>query len=207
MYVVMRGNEWKKEKLVMYKNNKIFIYILIPLLFIAMSCSDGKMNEQESLSKSDNVETSSSFNNDKKELCPLNFDSDLVIEEAAIIAVENKELAKSFMIPNTVSSIKKESFSYCNNLEWLYIPSSVMVIEKEAFYKCSSLSFLIFDSPNVDIKDNALLDCFSLSYIYCIGKQSEYSSLVDGGRSDISTDIISFYSSIDELPFILININ
>lgn len=49
-----------------------------------------------------------------------------------------------YTIPDSVTAIGKNAFSYCTNLESITIPDSVESIDMEVFYSCSSLKTINF---------------------------------------------------------------
>ena len=63
--------------------------------------------------------------------------NDFVIENGVLIKYRGTQ--KNVVIPNSVTSIGNEAFSYCPNLQSISIPDSVTSIGSEAFSGCKNL--------------------------------------------------------------------
>ena len=75
------------------------------------------------------------------------------------------ENLKTVIIPNSVTDIKKEAFSYCPSLTSITIPNSVTNIESEAFNDCVSLRSFTIGSKISSIRHDAFDRCSSISNI------------------------------------------
>lgn len=77
---------------------------------------------------------------------------------AIIKTVENELILGSAntIIPNSVTSIAYEAFSYCSGLTYITIPASVTNIGRNPFAYCSGLTAITVDSENpvYDSRDN-----------------------------------------------------
>lgn len=62
----------------------------------------------------------------------------------------------SFVIPDSVQSIMKESFGKSPNLKEVVVPKSTYLIETSAFSDCESLELIAIDNNNCDISDGAI---------------------------------------------------
>ena len=70
-----------------------------------------------------------------------------------------------FSIPNSVTTIDDEAFSYCENLENIAIPDSVTSIGMTNFYRCSGLTSVTIGNRVTNIGVSAFYGCTSLSEI------------------------------------------
>ena len=68
----------------------------------------------------------------------------------------------SYTIPDTVTVICDEAFSFCKSLTSLTIPNSVTSIGYQAFWNCSSLTSLTIPNSVTSIGNSAFEDCSSL---------------------------------------------
>ena len=69
----------------------------------------------------------------------------------------------TLIIPNSVTNIGEDAFSYCENLTSVIIGNSVTSIGDEAFYGCVALTSVIIPSSVTDIGEKAFYECESLS--------------------------------------------
>ena len=86
----------------------------------------------------------------------------------AIIETETNLLIKgceNTVIPNTVTSICDDAFSYCSSLTSVTIPDSVTSIDNSAFYYCSGLTEVTIPSGVTSIGSYAFSNCSSLNVI------------------------------------------
>ena len=79
-------------------------------------------------------------------------------DKSRIISFRNQNI-KSYVIPNSVTSIGDSAFWGCRSLSDIVIPSSVTSIGDCAFWDCSSLSDIIIPSSVTSIGDSAFEDC------------------------------------------------
>lgn len=70
-----------------------------------------------------------------------------------------------FSIPNSVTTIDNDAFSYCENLENIAIPDSVTSIGMNNFYRCSGLTSVTIGNGVTNIGVSAFYGCTSLSEI------------------------------------------
>ena len=71
-----------------------------------------------------------------------------------------------YTIPDSVTSIGSDAFSYCSSLASVTIPNSVTSIGKYAFYKCSSLASVTIPDSVTSIDYSAFYSCSSLKDVY-----------------------------------------
>ena len=79
-------------------------------------------------------------------------------DKSRIISFRNQNI-KSYVIPNSVTSIGDSAFWGCRSLSDIVIPSSVTSIGDCAFWDCSSLSDIIVPSSVTSIGDSAFEGC------------------------------------------------
>ena len=85
--------------------------------------------------------------------------------------------AKSFTIPNSVTSIGKYAFYLCSSLTSIVIPDSVTSIGERAFYNCSSLTSITIPDSVISIGKSAFYDCSSLTSVYYKGTAEEWAKI------------------------------
>jgi hypothetical protein len=71
----------------------------------------------------------------------------------------------TYIIPNTVTSIGDEAFSYCTSLTSVIIPDSVTSIGDQAFSYCTSLTSVIIPDSVTSIGNWAFAECTSLTSV------------------------------------------
>jgi hypothetical protein len=62
----------------------------------------------------------------------------------------NNELPADIVIPDSVTSISKNSFMHCSNLKKIFIPTSVTEIEMAAFKNCNNLTEVEYGGSQAD---------------------------------------------------------
>ncbi|MDE7229002.1 MAG: leucine-rich repeat domain-containing protein, partial [Oscillospiraceae bacterium] len=95
------------------------------------------------------------------------------------------ESATSVIIPDGVTKIENDAFSYCTSLTNVTIPNSVSEIGSRAFYKCTSLTSVTIPDSVTVLGDLAFSYCRSLtsatigSGITKVGRKNEINVSVD----------------------------
>ena len=86
----------------------------------------------------------------------------------AIIDSESMKLiagCKKTIIPESVTSIGVNAFSFCSGLTAIHIPNTVTSIDNRAFMGCINLNYILFPDSLKIIKEAAFLKCYSLSHV------------------------------------------
>jgi len=95
----------------------------------------------------------------------------------------------SVTIPDSVTGIKGSAFMYCSSLASLTIGESVISIGYDVFYGCSSLTNVIIPNSVTNIKSTAFAYCSSLTNITVNPQNPAYSSvagvLLDKNRTTL----------------------
>ncbi|MDE5774614.1 MAG: leucine-rich repeat protein [Muribaculaceae bacterium] len=102
---------------------------------------------------------------------------------------------KSVTLGKSVSTIERQAFWYCKQLESVVFPQSVTSIEHDAFIYCSSLKKLVFEDGNEEVQfdhPGAWIDAklpfhgCPVQYIY-LGRNFNYKWIEDSPFAGIST--------------------
>ena len=86
-------------------------------------------------------------------------------EKTEIIYCPNTSISGTITIPSSVTSIGRNSFSYCMNLETLIVPADVTIIERGAFSGCINLSSITIPDSVKFIGKWAFSHCKNLKTI------------------------------------------
>ena len=70
-------------------------------------------------------------------------------------------------IPNNVTEIGKESFSFCSSLSSIIIPRSITSLKEGVFRRCTALSSVTLPACIQHIHKYTFWGCSELQYIYC----------------------------------------
>ncbi len=98
----------------------------------------------------------------KRAFYSLGFDGELYLPNS-ITEIGERAFAcskiKSIVLPNSISKIAEDCFTYCFNLQEIQIPNGVKVIEKSAFCRCSKLKSVTFPATLEKIGKYAFEGC------------------------------------------------
>ena len=95
----------------------------------------------------------------------------------------------SVTIPNSVTSIENEAFSYCSGLTSVTIPNSVTSIGSYAFYHCSGLTSVTIPNSVTYIGSYVFYRCSDLTSIDVASENTHYSS-IDGVLYNYAQDTL-----------------
>ncbi len=121
------------------------------------SIGDGTFSYCDALTKIDVAEGNTAYKS--KDGVLYSFDLSSLIKYPA------GNSSTSFIIPNTVVTIKESAFRSAKNLTSIIIPDSVNIIEAGAFWSCSSLLSIIIPNGVTAIEDSTFLYCSSLTTV------------------------------------------
>ncbi|MBQ3567241.1 MAG: leucine-rich repeat domain-containing protein [Oscillospiraceae bacterium] len=116
-------------------------------------------------------------------------------EKTELLCYSQGKKENSYKIPDRVTGIGEQAFSWCKKLKGVIIPDSVISIGKGAFYECSSLNKVIIPDSVTSIGNSAFEECSSLNelkmpnYATNIGDFTFY-NCSDLGKVTISDSII-----------------
>ena len=173
-------------------------YISIPKSVICLNGNpfvnwDGKL---ECLSPNFIYEDDVLFNKDKSKIISFriqNIKSYIIPDSVTSIgngAFSGCSSLSSIVIPDSVTSIGEWAFSDCSSLFNIVIPKSVTSIGDCAFIGCSSLSSIVIPNSVTSIGDSAFLGCSSLSNIVIPNSVTSIGDWAYGGCSSLSSIVI-----------------
>ncbi|MBR6445958.1 MAG: leucine-rich repeat domain-containing protein [Prevotella sp.] len=79
----------------------------------------------------------------------------------------NGEIATNVVIPDDITEINKNVFSYCKSLVSVNVPNSIKMIKDDAFKGCSQLSTVILGNGIQTIGGRSFNSCRNLKDVYC----------------------------------------
>lgn len=86
-------------------------------------------------------------------------------QKSTLIQYPSGNSSTSYTIPNSVSTIGNDAFSYCTSLSNITIPNSVTSIGYDAFLKCTGLTSMEIPNSVTLIKSTAFKQCTNLTNI------------------------------------------
>lgn len=98
---------------------------------------------------------------------------------------------KTVNFPLSLSKIGKEAFSYCSNIEEIYLPDGILTIEEKAFYNCSKLSKVFIGNGLTELAYSLFYGCGNLSDVYLGNSVKSISDYCFMGCTEL-TDIYLF---------------
>ena len=95
----------------------------------------------------------------------------------------NGVLSNDLVIPNGITEIKNEVFSYFDGLRSITLPDSITSIGERAFIFCSSLTSITIPNSVTSIGSNAFSSCSSLKEVNYKGTEEQWNKIkIDGGN-------------------------
>lgn len=95
--------------------------------------------------------------------------------------------AGDYQIPDSVTEINSENFTWCQRLTSITIPEGITAIGSHAFYRCTSLKSIIIPKSVTQFTDYVFEECDSLTDIYYTGTEDEWGA-VDKGYANFIFD-------------------
>ena len=92
------------------------------------------------------------------------------------VAFKDVEMT-SVIIPNSITEIGSEAFSYCTKLTSITIPDSVTEIDTDAFATCTSLASVTIGNSVANIYMRAFAYCNQLTSIKYTGTMAQFKSI------------------------------
>lgn len=122
--------------------------------------------------------------------------------EKTIIYYASYGISGSFTIPNSVTSIGVDAFSYCKSLTSVNIPNSVTSIGECAFSSCYGLTSVDIPNSVTSIGEYAFSNCYDLTSVDISNSLTEISGYAFSFCSSLtSVDIPNSVTSIGEYAF------
>ena len=110
-------------------------------------------------------------------------------DKSEIVSFKNKKL-KSYVIPDSVTSIAEGAFSSCSSLVSIIFPDGVKNIGGRVFEKCSSLTNLILPNSVTNIGESSFEGCSSLLNIVIPNSVTSIGDEAFRGCSSLSSLVI-----------------
>ncbi len=85
----------------------------------------------------------------------------------------------SITIPNTVTRVFNNTFTYCDYITSLVFHSGLTRIDERAFYACENLESIVIPSTVTFIGEDFVSDCPSLTDIYFTGTEAQWNNALD----------------------------
>lgn len=155
--IIINGNILYK-----YKGTLTGIYTIPSnITSVSPSCFNGQSSLTEVTSWPSNITT-----------MPSNcfYDSGLTsFDLTGIVTIESNAFRNtkltSIVIPNSVTTLGNDCFSYCSDLTSITIGTGVTALGRKIFSKCTSLETLVIPSNVKSLERDTLQDCTSLQWV------------------------------------------
>ena len=114
-------------------------------------------------------------------------DTVTTIRTEAFSACENLSL---IFLPPRLESIGESAFSWCSQLSQIRIPAGVTAIPQKAFSYCSSLTAIHIPASVRHIGNNAFYRCDRLAAVYYFGTQQEWNAVIIEDNNESLTNAV-----------------
>ena len=114
-------------------------------------------------------------------------DTVTTIRTEAFSACENLSL---IFLPPRLESIGESAFSWCSQLSQIRIPAGVTAIPQKAFSYCSSLTAIHIPESVRHIGNNAFYRCDRLAAVYYFGTQQEWNAVIIEDNNEFLTNAV-----------------
>ena len=115
----------------------------------------------------------------------------LYITNGTLMTVDKTKCPANVTIPDGITAINAEAFSYCMKLESVVIPNGVTNIGNSAFFGCTSLKSVTLPSSVTNIGDLAFSGCTNLT-IYYKGTKAQWENITKGSQAIPSNATIQY---------------
>lgn len=125
-------------------------------------------------------------------------------DKTAIIEYSKDTMQPEYIIPSSVTTIEKGTFSSCDDLTKITIPNGLKYINEAAFQACKSLTSVTIPEGVISIGRNAFLLCTSLTSLSISSTVSSIGieAFIGCGSLNIYVDEKNeYYSSFDGVLF------
>ena len=116
-------------------------------------------------------------------------------DKTKLIRYPEGKAYKSYVIPDSVTSINSYAFENCTSLVSIAIPYSVTNIDNSAFRGCTSLTSVTISDSITSINYYAFENCTSLKDVYYAGTEEQWESIEIGEYNNNLTDAKIHFSS------------
>ena len=103
----------------------------------------------------------------------------LYVTNGTLVAVDKAKCPTNVTIPDGITAINANAFSYCEKLEGVVIPDGVTSIGASAFFGCTSLKSVSIPSSVTNIGDLAFSGYTNLT-IYYMGTKAQWENISKG---------------------------
>ena len=133
----------------------------------------------------------------------------ILFKKTNILRYPPKKVDKSYIIPDRITSIAKDAFSYCRNLTTITIPDGVTSIGDYAFRNCINLTSITIPDSVTSIGYKILKGCNNIKEIILLSNAETFdgSNLEEIWNYFLKTELklVLMYSCLKHIPELIIN--